>query len=85
MSDDPRYAERAAAFTARVKDVSEFLAGIDLVPPRRPVPMRVTWNMRGVAAMTRHDTQTRDSLHVLPRRSRHDAGGVLMQRGIRSR
>jgi len=43
LSDDPRYAERAAAFAARVKDVSEFLASIDLVPPRRPVNMRVTY------------------------------------------
>jgi len=43
LSDDPRYAERAASFAARVKDVSEFLASIDLVPPRRPVPMRVTY------------------------------------------
>jgi glycolate oxidase iron-sulfur subunit len=43
LSDDPRYAERAAQFTARVKDVSEFLAGIELVPPRRPVNMRVTY------------------------------------------
>jgi hypothetical protein len=34
--------------------------------PVLAVPMRVTWNIRGVAAMTRHDTQTRDSLHVLP-------------------
>jgi len=43
LSDDPRYAERAASFAARVKDVSEFLASIELVPPRRPVPMRVTY------------------------------------------
>src|SRR5262245_53190732 len=43
LSDDPHYAERAASFTARVKDVSEFLASIELVPPRRPVPMRVTY------------------------------------------
>jgi glycolate oxidase iron-sulfur subunit len=43
LSDDARYAERAAAFTARVKDVSEFLAAIELVPPTRPVPLRVTY------------------------------------------
>ena len=30
-------------FTAKMKDVSEFLASIDLVPPTRPVPMRVTY------------------------------------------
>jgi glycolate oxidase iron-sulfur subunit len=43
LSDDPRYAARAADFTAKVKDVSEFLASIDLVPPTLPVPMRVTY------------------------------------------
>src|SRR5262249_42715248 len=43
LSDDPQYADRAASFTARVKDISEFLASIDLVPPTRPVPMRVTY------------------------------------------
>jgi glycolate oxidase iron-sulfur subunit len=30
LHDDPAFAERALAFAARVKDVSEFLAGIDL-------------------------------------------------------
>jgi glycolate oxidase iron-sulfur subunit len=43
LHDDPVYAERAAAFAALVKDVSEFLASIELVPPTRPVPMRVTY------------------------------------------
>jgi len=43
LSDDPRYAERARAFQNLVKDVSEFLASIDLVPPTQPVPMRVTY------------------------------------------
>jgi glycolate dehydrogenase iron-sulfur subunit len=43
LGDDPRYAERARAFQNQVKDVSEFLAAIDLVPPTQPVPMRVTY------------------------------------------
>jgi glycolate oxidase iron-sulfur subunit len=43
LADDPAYAERAADFAARVKDVSEFLASIDLVPPTRVVPMKVTY------------------------------------------
>jgi glycolate oxidase iron-sulfur subunit len=43
LSDDPAYAARAVSFAARVRDVSEFLAGIELVPPSRPVPMRVTY------------------------------------------
>ncbi|GAC1315407.1 MAG: heterodisulfide reductase-related iron-sulfur binding cluster [Chloroflexota bacterium] len=43
LSDDPVYAERAATFAARVKDVSEFLMSIDLIPPTRAVPMKVTY------------------------------------------
>jgi glycolate oxidase iron-sulfur subunit len=43
LSDDPAYAERAQAFASKVKDVSEFLASIDLVPPTQAVPMRVTY------------------------------------------
>ena len=43
LADDLVYAERARAFAAKVKDVSEFLASIDLVPPTHQVPLRVTY------------------------------------------
>ena len=43
LADDPRYAERALTFARSVKDVSEFLAAIELVAPAQPVPMRVTY------------------------------------------
>jgi glycolate oxidase iron-sulfur subunit len=43
LASDPAYAERARDFTARVKDVNEFLASIELVPPTRPVPLVVTY------------------------------------------
>ena len=43
LHDDPAYAERAAEFARNVKDVSEFLAAIDLVPPTTPVPVKVTY------------------------------------------
>ena len=43
LRDDSAYAARAAEFASLVKDVSEFLASIELVPPTRPVPMRVTY------------------------------------------
>jgi glycolate oxidase iron-sulfur subunit len=43
LSDDAAYAERAKAFASKVKDVSEFLASIDLVPPTKAVPMRITY------------------------------------------
>ncbi len=43
LADDPAYAERARDFTNRVKDVNEFLAAIDLLPPSRPVNMTITY------------------------------------------
>ena len=43
LRDDPRYAARAEEFGLKVKDVSEFLASIEMVKPTRAVPMRVTY------------------------------------------
>jgi glycolate oxidase iron-sulfur subunit len=43
LASDPVYAERAGHFARKVKDVSEFLASIELVPPTRAVAMRVTY------------------------------------------
>jgi glycolate oxidase iron-sulfur subunit len=43
LRDDPSYAERAEAFARQVKDVSEFLASIELIPPSHEVRMRVTY------------------------------------------
>jgi glycolate oxidase iron-sulfur subunit len=40
LADDPRYAERAQAFAARVRDVSELLAGE--MPRRERAPLPVT-------------------------------------------
>jgi glycolate oxidase iron-sulfur subunit len=45
LRDEPAWAERAAAFAGRVRDVSEFLA--EAGPPRaerRPVPMTVAYH-----------------------------------------
>ena len=44
LADDPVYAERAHAFSAKVRDVTEFLAGIDLVPPQGAVRATVTYH-----------------------------------------
>lgn len=44
LADDPVYAERARAFAARVRDVSEFLDGIGLVPPAGAVRARVAYH-----------------------------------------
>ena len=41
LRDDPEYAERARAFAAKCKDVSELLAGLGPRAPRHAIPMRV--------------------------------------------
>jgi len=37
LSDDPAWAERAAAFSARVRDITELLAGVEPRAPRHPI------------------------------------------------
>jgi glycolate oxidase iron-sulfur subunit len=36
--------EPAARFTARVRDISEFLMALGPIPPKKPVPMKVTYH-----------------------------------------
>jgi glycolate oxidase iron-sulfur subunit len=44
LSDDPDWAQRAAAFSARVRDVHEVLAELEPRAPRHPVPGRVAYH-----------------------------------------
>jgi glycolate oxidase iron-sulfur subunit len=44
LADDPEWSERAAAFSARVKDVSELLAEHEPQAPRHPLPLRVAYH-----------------------------------------
>ena len=44
LADDPDFAARAAAFDARVRDVSELLAAVPLQGPLQPVPLRVAYD-----------------------------------------
>lgn len=44
LRDDPAYAERAADFAGRVRDVTEFLAEIGPVAPRHPLELRVAYH-----------------------------------------
>ncbi len=44
LKDDPAWAERAAAFSARVKDVSEYLHALGPRPMTRPLNVRVTYH-----------------------------------------
>jgi glycolate dehydrogenase iron-sulfur subunit len=44
LADDARYADRAAAFSAKVRDVSEVLADLEPVAPRHPIEARVAYH-----------------------------------------
>ncbi|MBV9608288.1 MAG: glycolate oxidase subunit GlcF [Acidobacteria bacterium] len=44
LRDDPAYAERAKAFAAKCKDVSEILAELGPQAPRHPLPLRVAYH-----------------------------------------
>jgi glycolate oxidase iron-sulfur subunit len=44
LDGDPVYAERAARFAARVRDVSEFLAELGPVAPRHPLEVTVAYH-----------------------------------------
>jgi glycolate oxidase iron-sulfur subunit len=44
LGDEPEWAERAAAFAGKVRDVSEFLAALPPVAPRHPIPLRVAYH-----------------------------------------
>jgi glycolate oxidase iron-sulfur subunit len=44
LRDDPEYAERAAAFSAKVRDLSEILVELGPVAPRHPLPLRVAYH-----------------------------------------
>jgi glycolate oxidase iron-sulfur subunit len=44
FAGDPAYGERAAAFSAKVRDVNEFLAGVEPLAPRKPAPIRVAYH-----------------------------------------
>lgn len=41
LADDPEYRDRAAAFAAKVRDISELLAELPPLAPRHPLPARV--------------------------------------------
>ena len=44
LASDPEWAERADAFSAKVADVTEVLAGVEPRAPRHPVPLTVVYH-----------------------------------------
>jgi glycolate oxidase iron-sulfur subunit len=44
FADDPAWAARAAAFSAKVRDINEFLAALPPIAPRHPLRARVAYH-----------------------------------------
>jgi glycolate oxidase iron-sulfur subunit len=44
LRDEPRYARRAQAFSAKCRDISEILTTLELRAPRHPLPLRVAYH-----------------------------------------
>jgi glycolate oxidase iron-sulfur subunit len=72
LRDDPAYAERAKAFSARCKDISEVLSELEPRAPRHPLPLRVAYHdachlqhAQGVRAQPRKVLATIPSLEVV--------------------
>jgi glycolate oxidase iron-sulfur subunit len=72
LRDDPRYAERARAFAAKCKDVSEVLADLAPRAVRQPLPLRVAYHdachlqhAQGVRAQPRQMLATIPQLELL--------------------
>ena len=67
FKDDPAYAERAARFSARVRDVTEYLGELDLKPPERRVRETVTYQEPcHLAHAQRITAQPRRLLYAVP-------------------
>jgi len=72
LRDDPRYARRAAVFSAKVRDVSELLADLEPVAPRHPIEARLAYHdachlghAQGVRSQPRAVLRTIPSLQVI--------------------
>jgi glycolate oxidase iron-sulfur subunit len=67
LRDDPDWSERAADFSARVRDVSELLSDPEPVGPRHPVQMRVAYHDAcHLAHAQAVRTEPRDMLRSIP-------------------
>jgi glycolate oxidase iron-sulfur subunit len=72
LRHDPLYAERAKAFSAKCKDISEVLAELEPRAPRHPLPLRVAYHdschlqhAQGIRTQPRQVLKTIPQLEVL--------------------
>jgi glycolate oxidase iron-sulfur subunit len=67
LAGDPAYRDRATRFAGKVRDVCEFLAEIDLIPPATPIEATATYHDAcHLAHGQRIRTQPRDLLGRIP-------------------
>ncbi|WP_152186394.1 (Fe-S)-binding protein [Segeticoccus rhizosphaerae] len=67
LADDPQYAERAAQFADKVRDVAEFLAEVPPVAERHPLPVEIAYHDACHLAHAQGvRTQPRQLLHGIP-------------------
>jgi glycolate oxidase iron-sulfur subunit len=67
LRDDPEYAERAKAFSAKVRDASEFVQELGPVAPRLPVPITAAYHDAcHLAHGQKIRKQPRDMLRAIP-------------------
>ncbi len=72
LAREPQYAERAAGLAAMAKDVTEFLAGYDMGPPKRWSSLRVAYHS---ACSMQHGQRISDE----PRRLLRSAGFTVVE------
>ncbi len=67
LADDPSYAERAAGFVPKVRDLAEFLVEQGTVAPRSPLPVSVAYHDAcHLAHAQKVRTQPRELLRQIP-------------------
>ena len=67
LADDPGWSERAAALAGRVRDLSEYLAGLGPAAPRHPLDMTVAYHDAcHLAHAQRITAQPRELLAAIP-------------------
>jgi glycolate oxidase iron-sulfur subunit len=66
LRDDPAYAERAARVSALAKDITEFLAGLELPPPSHPPGLKVAYH---AACSLQHGQKVTETPKTLLRRA----------------
>jgi glycolate oxidase iron-sulfur subunit len=44
LRDDPQWAERARAFSAKCRDITEILCELEPIAPRNPLPMKIAYH-----------------------------------------